>query len=343
LEGGLPLDDEGRTFLNGVVRYQTFNGDGDLGLGVLLGYRLGEKVLARLSWGKSSRPPGFYELYGDGASILPNPSLRWEELEEVELGLSLQGRVGVELSLFRRDYDEVIELVQANPRFSVHQNLGAASVEGAELSIGFRVGEVLVEGVYTCMDARSERAGASRGMRLPNRPQSCGSLRASWGSGRLFIFAEANFTSGWFLDAMERVPYEDALVEVLSRRLSAYRGYPLRDFLELASRERDLLLGDLNWKIEALSLVARSAPLLGLLGTVLGMISLFRRLPEAGPGDVALLSSGIWEAVLTTAFGLAVAVPALAAEHALEGMTRRLEAGLERACLEMLKGGDGGA
>lgn len=135
----------------------------------------------------------------------------------------------------------------------------------------------------------------------------------------------------------------DALVEVLSRRLSAYRGYPLRDFLELASRERELLLGDLSWKIEALSLVARSAPLLGLLGTVLGMISLFRRLPEAGPGDVALLSSGIWEAVLTTAFGLAVAVPALAAEHALEGMTRRLEAGLERACLEMLKGGDGEA
>ena len=224
LEGGLPLDDEGRTFLNGVVRYQTFNGDGDLGLGVLLGYRLGEKVLARLSWGKSSRPPGFYELYGDGASILPNPSLRWEELEEVELGLSLQGRVGVELSLFRRDYDEVIELVQANPRFSVHQNLGAASVEGAELSIGFRVGEVLVEGVYTCMDARSERAGASRGMRLPNRPQSCGSLRASWGSGRLFIFAEANFTSGWFLDAMERVPYEDALETNVGFKLDVGEG-----------------------------------------------------------------------------------------------------------------------
>lgn len=134
-----------------------------------------------------------------------------------------------------------------------------------------------------------------------------------------------------------------ALVEVLCRRLSAYRGYPVRDFLELASRERELLLGELTWKIEALSLVARSAPLLGLLGTVLGMISLFRRLPEAGPGNLALLSSGIWEAVLTTAFGLAVAIPALAAEHVLEGMARELEAGLERASLEMLKGGGGEA
>lgn len=213
LEGSLPLDGEGRAFLHWVLRGQALDGDGKLGLGALLSYRLGERALLKLSWGKSSRPPGFYELYGDGASILPNPSLRWEELEEAELGLSLQGPVGVELSLFRRDYDEAIELVQANPRFSVHQNLGAALVEGAELSLSFKLGDVLVEGTYTYMDARSKKAGASWGMRLPNRPQSCGSLRASWSSGRVFLFAEASFTSGWFLDAMERVPYDD-LVEV---------------------------------------------------------------------------------------------------------------------------------
>ena len=56
------------------------------------------------------------------------------------------------------------------------------------------------------------------------------------------------------------------------------------------------------------------APLLGLLGTVLGMIAAFQALQEAGNrADPAMLAGGIWEALLTTAAGMAVAIPASAA------------------------------
>lgn len=66
--------------------------------------------------------------------------------------------------------------------------------------------------------------------------------------------------------------------------------------------------------LRALELISTIAPLLGLLGTVLGMIAAFQALQEAGSGaDPALLAGGIWEALLTTAAGMAVAIPASAA------------------------------
>ncbi len=59
-----------------------------------------------------------------------------------------------------------------------------------------------------------------------------------------------------------------------------------------------------------LDTVAQIAPLLGLFGTVLGMIEAFRSLQEAGSTvDPSLLAGGIWVALLTTAVGLAVAIP----------------------------------
>ena len=62
-----------------------------------------------------------------------------------------------------------------------------------------------------------------------------------------------------------------------------------------------------------LSLIATISPLLGLLGTVLGMIYAFQQLEGAGDRvDPAILSGGIWEALLTTAAGLSVAIPAAA-------------------------------
>ena len=68
-----------------------------------------------------------------------------------------------------------------------------------------------------------------------------------------------------------------------------------------------------------LEVVASISPLLGLFGTVLGMIKAFLNLEKAGSQiDPALLAGGIWEALLTTAFGLAIAIPALTAYHLFE-------------------------
>ena len=63
--------------------------------------------------------------------------------------------------------------------------------------------------------------------------------------------------------------------------------------------------------VEIVGTCAAVAPLLGLLGTVLGMITVFQRVEEQGLGDPSVFASGIWEALITTAVGLAVAIPAL--------------------------------
>jgi biopolymer transport protein ExbB len=72
--------------------------------------------------------------------------------------------------------------------------------------------------------------------------------------------------------------------------------------------------------LRGLSAIAHLSPLLGLFGTVTGMIRAFMKVQEAGARvDASLLAGGIWEALLTTAFGLAVALPAMAAYYYLEG------------------------
>ena len=60
-----------------------------------------------------------------------------------------------------------------------------------------------------------------------------------------------------------------------------------------------------------LETVAGVSPLLGLLGTVLGMIKVFQQVSEVGVGQANLLAGGISEAILTTAAGLFIAIPSL--------------------------------
>lgn len=74
-----------------------------------------------------------------------------------------------------------------------------------------------------------------------------------------------------------------------------------------------------------LEVIATLAPLLGLFGTVLGMIAAFRQMEAAGSRvDPSVLSGGIWEALLTTAVGLAVAIPVVAVLNWLERRVDRL-------------------
>ena len=83
--------------------------------------------------------------------------------------------------------------------------------------------------------------------------------------------------------------------------------------------------------LRALEVIAAIAPLLGLLGTVLGMIAAFQALQTSGnQADPGVLAGGIWEALLTTAAGMAVAIPASLAlagfDSTAERMTRDIEA-----------------
>lgn len=78
--------------------------------------------------------------------------------------------------------------------------------------------------------------------------------------------------------------------------------------------------------LRPLEVIASLAPLLGLFGTVLGMISAFQQMEAAGNQvNPSALSGGIWEALLTTAVGLAVAIPTVAILNWLERTTERTE------------------
>ncbi|PTU32642.1 MotA/TolQ/ExbB proton channel family protein [Stenotrophobium rhamnosiphilum] len=84
--------------------------------------------------------------------------------------------------------------------------------------------------------------------------------------------------------------------------------------------------------LRPLEVIANLAPLLGLLGTVLGMIQVFQRLQTAGDRvNPSILSGGLWEALLTTAAGLTVAIIALAGFHVLDRAVERLHHDMEGA------------
>ncbi|MCA9513850.1 MAG: MotA/TolQ/ExbB proton channel family protein [Myxococcales bacterium] len=86
----------------------------------------------------------------------------------------------------------------------------------------------------------------------------------------------------------------------------------------------------------AITVIAAVAPLLGLLGTVTGMIGTFDVITEHGTGDPKLLSGGISEALITTELGLLVAIPALLIGTMLAGRARALSLAMERAALHVM-------
>lgn len=125
---------------------------------------------------------------------------------------------------------------------------------------------------------------------------------------------------------------ETAIQGGLDRRLAPY------EVEAEVSRVGSMEIRNLESWMRGLSGIAHLSPLLGLLGTVLGMINAFINLEEAGSRvDAALLAGGIWEALLTTAFGLIVAIPAMAAFYYLEGEVDRVRAEMKDASVRVLR------
>ena len=87
-----------------------------------------------------------------------------------------------------------------------------------------------------------------------------------------------------------------------------------------------------------MAITAAAAPLLGLLGTVTGMIKTFNLITIFGTGDAKSLSSGISEALVTTELGLVVAIPALILHGMLSRMAKEKLGLLEQAALSFVNG-----
>ena len=105
---------------------------------------------------------------------------------------------------------------------------------------------------------------------------------------------------------------------------------------EEVQRVASYRLNQLKLLLRPLEVIANLAPLLGLLGTVLGMIEAFQQMESAGSRvDPSILSGGIWQALLTTAVGLAVAIPVVAIHSWLERRVERIAASLNDAVTQV--------
>ena len=94
---------------------------------------------------------------------------------------------------------------------------------------------------------------------------------------------------------------------------------------------------ELQRYLNSLGTIASIAPLLGLLGTVVGMIKVFSAIVESGVGNPAVLATGISEALLTTAAGLSVAIPSLIFHRYFNGRVDTLVLGMEEQALKMVE------
>ena len=89
--------------------------------------------------------------------------------------------------------------------------------------------------------------------------------------------------------------------------------------------------------MRGLEMAATIAPLMGLMGTVIGMIKAFSKLSEAGSRiDPSMLAGGIWEALVTTVGGLMVAIPSLAAYYLIDSMIERVRATMRDVTIQVL-------
>lgn len=108
---------------------------------------------------------------------------------------------------------------------------------------------------------------------------------------------------------------------------------------ELARRElarkREAIGADLRRGMSVLASVGSIAPFVGLLGTVVGIISAFQNIGATGSGGLGVVSAGIAEALIVTAFGLAVAIPAVLFFNLLSTKISVVELSLERSAGEL--------
>lgn len=106
---------------------------------------------------------------------------------------------------------------------------------------------------------------------------------------------------------------------------------------EAIEEEGRQVVHELEKYLNALGTIASITPLLGLLGTVIGMIKVFTAITTAGVGNPAELAEGISEALITTAAGLSVAIPSLSFHRYLTGKVDELAVAMEEQAVKMVE------
>ena len=111
-----------------------------------------------------------------------------------------------------------------------------------------------------------------------------------------------------------------------------------RDGVREAIEEAGLMeVPRLEEKLNVIATLAQIAPLLGLLGTVLGFLQIFNALQLAGAhANMEQLAGGVWQALISTAGGIAVAIPCYAGYNYLVGRVNSIVLDMEKAASEIV-------
>jgi len=108
----------------------------------------------------------------------------------------------------------------------------------------------------------------------------------------------------------------------------------MKESIEETGRQ---VVHDLDRFLNTLGTIASITPLLGLLGTVVGMIKVFSVITTVGVGDPAVLAGGISEALITTAAGLSVAIPSVMFYRYFQGRVTELVLKMEEESLKLVE------
>jgi biopolymer transport protein ExbB len=167
---------------------------------------------------------------------------------------------------------------------------------------------------------------------------------------RVLHYHRAQINSMEFLNGVRNVLKRENVVEALSIcdatpgpvarlvKVAILNRDKGRDGVREALEEAGLVeVPPLEEKLNLLATIAQIAPLLGLLGTALGFIRVFSKLQAQGTmANVQQLSGGIWEALICTAAGLAVAIPCYAAYNYLVSRVNAIVLDMEKAATEIV-------
>ena len=168
---------------------------------------------------------------------------------------------------------------------------------------------------------------------------------------RIIRFARTNIGGDGFIEKITRhiKAGEDQQAYDLARTSPTPLGRILAQGMEVKNQDRETLesvlvyateeeVRGLSRYLQTLATIGNIAPLLGLLGTVLGMIKAFMVIQEmGGKVNASVLAGGIWEAMLTTALGLAVALPTMVGYSYLVARIDGYEARLQRGTVSFIK------
>ncbi|NPA52159.1 MAG: MotA/TolQ/ExbB proton channel family protein [Aquificae bacterium] len=126
-----------------------------------------------------------------------------------------------------------------------------------------------------------------------------------------FYIREKRFAEAFTIARSKNSLATEVIAAILNAYLSGRR--KKEDLIAFAEEAAKIEIPKLETLVNALGAIAAIAPLLGFLGTVTGMIQVFEALSIEGLGNPDVLAKGISQALLTTAFGLTIAIPSIAA------------------------------